>query len=89
MGKKLRIRRQVVARDFKTEEYSCVCVRVRVCACVCVCVRVRGCVCVCVCVCLGGEGACQRVHLTHPSLPPPLIFKKPEQFSLLTIFYWS
>ena len=54
-----------MARDFKTEEYSCVCVCV--CACVCACV----CVCVCVCVCLGGEGACQRVHLTHPSLPPP------------------
>ena len=64
MGKKLRIRRQVMARDFKTEEYSCVCV------CVCVRVGVRACVCVCVCVCLGGEGACQRVHLTHPSLPP-------------------
>ena len=48
------------------------------------------CVCVCVCarVCGGGEGACQRVHLTHPSLPPS-IFKKPEQFSLLTIFDWS
>ena len=41
-----------------------------------------------VCVCVGGEGACQRVHLTHPSLPPS-IFKKPEQFSLLTIFDWS
>ena len=53
-----------MARDFKTEEYSCVCV------CVCVRVGVRACVCVCVCVCLGGEGACQRVHLTHPSLPP-------------------
>ena len=67
-----------MARDFKTEEYSCVCVR----ACVRVCVRV------CVCV-WGGRGACQRVHLTHPSLPPPSIFQKPEQFSLLTIFEWS
>ena len=56
-----------MARDFKTEEYSCVCV--------CVCVRVYVYVRVCVCVCVwGGEGACQRVHLTHPSLPPPLNF---------------
>ena len=74
-----------MARDFKTEEYSCVCV----CVCVCVCARVCVRACVCVCVCLGGEGACQRVHLTHPSLAPPSIFKKPEQFSLLTIFDWS
>ena len=69
-----------MARDFKTEEYSCVCV------CVCVCVRV--CVCVCVCVC-GGGGGVSKSTSHAPLTPPPSIFKKPEQFSLLTIFDWS
>ena len=63
-----------MARDFKTEEYSCVCV--------CVCVRVYVYVRVCVCVFGGGEGACQRVHLTHPSLPPPPQFLRSQNNSL-------
>ena len=74
VGKKLRIRRQVMARDFKTEEYSCVCV--------CVCVRV--------CVCVWGGGGVSKSTSHAPLTPPPSsIFKKPEQFSLLTIFDWS
>ena len=51
-----------MARDFKTEEYSCVCV--------CVCVRV----CACVCVCLGGEGGVSKSTSHAPLTPPPLNF---------------
>ena len=66
VGKKLGIRRQVMARDFKT---------VRVCVCVCV---------------FGGGGGVVSKSTSHAPLTPPLsIFKKPEQFSLLTIFDWS
>ena len=73
-----------MACDFKTEEYSCVCV------CVCVRVCVRACVCVCVCVCVwGGRGRVKEYISRTPHSPPPSIFKKPEQFSLLTIFDWS
>ena len=60
-----------MARDFKTEEYSCVCV------------------CVCVCVWGGGGGGVSKSTSHAPLTPPPSIFKKPEQFSLLTIFDWS
>ena len=63
-----------MARDFKTEEYSCVCV--------CVCVRA--------CVCVWGERGRVKEYISRtPHSPPPSIFKKPEQFSLLTIFDWS
>ena len=52
-----------MARDFKTEEYSCVCVR----ACVCVCV--------CVCVCGGGGGGPVKEYISRtPHSPPPLNF---------------
>ena len=50
-----------MARDFKTEEYSCVCV--------CACVRV----CVCVCV-FGGEGGVSKSTSHAPLTPPPLNF---------------
>ena len=54
-----------MARDFKTEEYSCVCVR----ACVRVCVRV------CVCVCGGGEGGLSKSTSHAPLTPPPQFFR--------------
>ena len=57
-----------MARDFKTEEYSCVCV--------------------CVCVFGGGRGRVKEYISCTPHSPLS-IFKKPEQFSLLTIFDWS
>ena len=47
-----------MARDFKTEEYSCVCVRV----------------CACVCVCLGGRGRVKEYISRTPHSPPPLNF---------------
>ena len=54
-----------MARDFKTEEYSCVCVR----ACVRVCVRV------CVCVCGGGGGPVKEYISRTPHSPPPQFFR--------------
>ena len=53
-----------MARDFKTEEYSCVCV--------CVCVRVYVYVRVCVCVCVwGGRGRVKEYISRTPHSPPP------------------
>ena len=62
-----------MARDFKTEEYSCVCVCACVCVCVCACVRARARVCVCVCV-FGGEGGVSKSTSHAPLTPPPLNF---------------
>ena len=51
-----------MARDFKTEEYSCVCVR----ACV------RACVCVRVCVCVwGGGGGPVKEYISRTPHAPP------------------
>ena len=47
-----------MARDFKTEEYSCVCVRA----------------CVCVCVWGGREGGVSKSRSHAPLTPPPLNF---------------
>ena len=56
-----------MARDFKTEEYSCVCVCVCVCACACVCV----CVCVRVCVCVGGGRGRVKEYISRTPHSPP------------------
>ena len=49
------------------------------------------CVCVCVCarVCGGGGRGRVKEYISRTPHSPPSIFKKPEQFSLLTIFDWS
>ena len=65
-----------MARDFKTEEYSCVCVR----ACVRVCVRV------CVCV-WGGEGGLSKSTSHTPLTPPPLNFSEARTI-LSPNYFW-
>ena len=59
-----------MARDFKTEEYSCVCVCVCVRVRVCACVRARARVCVCVCV-WGGRGRVKEYISRTPHSPTP------------------
>ena len=64
-----------MARDFKTEEYSCVCVR----ACVCVCV--------CVCVCGGGGGGPVKEYISRTPHSPPLNFSEARTI-LSPNYFW-